>query len=292
VATLRLRIAGRTLLVRSPTRLAWPRAYASFRAARGADLTLDVVPGPLPEITEPLLFESGGTWRAHARRGGLVYAFRSKGPSSPPDRLLFVNDARTRARLLVPAFRPGSPRPLGYPLDDLLFQHHFARSGTVVLHACGLVVDGGAVLFCGTSGAGKTTTARLWSKRRRGTRVLSDDRVVVTRRGRLLRAHGTPWHGEGRYASPESAPLRALFFIRHGRLSAATPLSVPDAASRLFARTFPPPWDGQAVARTLDECAVLAESVPAWDLRVRPDASAIRTVLEAIRPAPAVRRAG
>jgi hypothetical protein len=280
VTSLRIRIAGRTLLVRSPARLGLPRAYAAFAATRGADLVLDVRPGVLPEPTGPAVFESGGTWTAHAQRGGLVYAFRSQGPASAPDRLLAVNQSRTRATLLVPPFRPGSPRPLAYPLDDLLFQHHLAVAGELVLHACGLALDGGAVLFCGTSGAGKTTTARLWSRHARGARVLSDDRVVLTRRGSGLDAHGTPWHGEGRFASPESAPLRALFFIRHGDVSRATPVPPGLVAARLFARSFPPPWDRSAVDRTLAACARVAGSTPAWELRFRPDRSAIRVVRE------------
>ncbi len=268
--------------MRSPARLAVPSAYAAFRAVRGADIVLDVRPGPLPAIGSPPLFESGGTWTAHARRGGIVYAFRSKGPASAPDRLLEVDHARTRATLRVPPFRAGSPRPLAYPLDDLLFQHHLARAGELAVHACGIETSGRAVLFCGTSGAGKTTTARLWSRHARGSRVLSDDRIVLARRGRGHEAHGTPWHGEGRFASAASAPLRALFFIRHGRTGRATRLSTADAAARLFARTFPPPWDPVAVARTLAACARVAERTPAWELRFRPDASAIRLVRETL----------
>src|SRR4030095_7414071 len=106
-----------------------------------------------------------------------------------PDPLLRVARALAGVTLHVAPFRAGSPRPLAYPLDDLVFQHHLARAGRLVVHACGLVVDGGAVLFAGASGAGKTTTARLWSRLRPGTRVLSDDRVVVDQ---ALLAHGTP----------------------------------------------------------------------------------------------------
>jgi hypothetical protein len=250
--------------------------------ARGSDIVMDVRPGPLPALSAPVLFDSGGTWTAHLHGGGVAYAFRSQGPASTPDRVLCVDPGRTRATLHAPPFRPGSPRPLAYPLDDLLLQHHFARAGELVVHACGLVASGAAVLFCGPSGAGKTTTARLWSRHARGTRVLSDDRVVLTRDGKGHQAHGTPWHGEGRFASPTSAPLRALFFIRHGRSTRILRMAPAAAAAALFARSFPPPWDAVAVGRTLAACARVAERTPAWELRFRPDPGAIRAVRETL----------
>lgn len=272
-------MAGRTLLVESPVRVGLPRVYERFTARAGVDIALRVRPGPLPSPRGPLLFESGGAWSAHAHGRGVAYAFRSQGPGSAPDRLLVVDRALTRGTLHVAPFRAGSPRPLAYPLDDLVFQHHLARAGRLVVHGCGLVVDGGAVLFAGPSGAGKTTTARLWSRRAPGTRVLSDDRVVVDR---ALVAHGTPWHGEGRFAAPSAAPLRALFFIAHGAASRAVPVRGAEAAARLFARTFPPPWDADAIARTLRLCARVVSAVPAWELRFAPDAGAIAAVREAL----------
>jgi hypothetical protein len=278
VPVLRLRIAGRTLAVRSPVRLGIGSAYDPFRVARGADIAVDVRPGPLPPLPAEALFRSGGTWTAHAQGKHLVYAFRTAGPDAAPDRLLVVNRARTRATLHVAPFRGGSPRPLGYPLDDLLFQHHLAGAGRLVVHCCGLVVEGAAVIFCGHSGAGKSTTARLWSRLRPDTLVLSDDRIVLEPRGRGFRAHGTPWHGEGRFAAPGAAPLRALFFLRHGARTRLAPLTVADAAARLFARTFPPPWDASLIAKTLGTCGRVTEAVPAWDLSFRPDASAVDAV--------------
>jgi hypothetical protein len=278
VPVLRIRIAGRTLAVRSPVRLGLARSYDAFRVARGSDIAVDVRPGPLPPLPAPTLFRSGGTWTAHPLGSRVVYAFRTTGPDAAPDRLLVVNRARTRAILHVPPFRAGSPRPLGFPLDDLLFQHHLAVAGRLVVHGCGLVVDGAAVVFAGHSGAGKSTTARLWSRLDPRTLVLSDDRIVLARDIRGVRAYGTPWHGEGRFAHAGSAPLRALFFLRHGARTRVTPVPVADAAARLFARTFPPPWDASVIGKTLDACGRVAATVPAFDLSFRPDASAVDAV--------------
>lgn len=275
---LRIRIAGRTLRLSSPRRPGLPAAYDAFRTARGADIAVEVRTGPLPALPAETLFRSGGTWTAHALGRRIAYAFRTTGPDAAPDRVLVVDAARTRGVLHVAPFRAGSPRPLGFPLDDLLFQHHLAAAGRLVVHGCGLLVDGAAVLFAGHSGAGKSTTARLWSRLAPGTVVLSDDRVVLERTARGLRAHGTPWHGEGRFAAAAAGPLAALFFLSHGARTRVRRLGVADAASRLFARTFPPPWDARLVAKTLDACGRAAAAVPAWELSFRPDASAVDAV--------------
>ena len=151
------------------------------------------------------------------------------------------------------------------------------------MHACGVVWRGRAILFCGQSGAGKSTTARLWRRHEKRARLLSDDRLILRPRRRSVRVFGTPWHGDGGFASPGSAPLAALFFLRHGRTTRISPLSRGEAASRLFTRSFPPPWDREGVARTLDACADAAALVPAFELAFRPDRSAVAAVREAIQ---------
>src|SRR5262249_57801099 len=124
---------------------------------------------------------------------------------------------------------------------ELLFQHGFAGEGSMEVHSCGLLRGGGAVLFCGQSGAGKSTTARLWRRARPGTRVLSDDRIVLKlRRGRTW-AFGTPWHGGGGFAAALGRPLRAVFFLRPPPRNPVTLPGPAPAAARPFARTLPPP---------------------------------------------------
>jgi hypothetical protein len=75
-----------------------------------------------------------------------------------------------------------------------------------------------------------------------------------------------------------SAPLGALFFLRHGSRTRLAPLSRGEAAARLFARSFPPPWDEVGVARALDACADAAALAPAFELAFRPDRTAVAAV--------------
>jgi hypothetical protein len=195
-----------------------------------------------------------------------------------------VIDARfRRGQLYFPRIEgPSAPRSaLEFPLDELLFQHYLARRGGLEVHGCAVEYEGRVLLFCGQSGAGKTTTADLW-KRRRRARILSDDRVVLRfDKGRAW-AYGTPWHGSGRFALPDGRPLAALFFIEHAATPSLTPLSRAAGAALLFARSFPPPWDRDALARVLATCERVVARVPSFRFGFRPDASAVAAVLAAV----------
>lgn len=281
---LRLGVAGRTLVLRSRAplpALRLPPEYDGFLGSRGADIVLDVACAPGPALRPGRqLFASGGTWDAYRHGSGVLYAFRTRGPAVPPERILRVDRRVRRGTLYItdPARAAEGGFALAYPLDDLLFQHHLAHRGELVVHGAGLLVDGRAIVLAGASGAGKTTSVRLWRRHERGATVLSDDRVVLRiRRGRWW-AFGTPWHGEGRFQAPGGAPLGGLFFLRQAALSALRPLEAPDACARLCALTFPPRWDRQAMGRVLEAAARLVEQVPSWELRFRADRSAVDAV--------------
>jgi hypothetical protein len=284
--SLRIRVGGLVLAIEAdrPTKaLDPPVSVQPFLTTRGGDIRLRYTeePPPLPGRAETL-FESGGVWRVERVKGGLLYSFRIGNRRPPLYKVVSIDEGLREGRLHFDASGRGPHYALDYPLDELLFQHRFARDGAVEVHACGVVWKGRTLLFCGKSGAGKSTTARLWKRYARGAGLLSDDRVVLQPHERGVRAFGTPWHGDGGFASPRSAPLGALFFLRHGRTTRLTALSPAEAAARLFTRGFPPPWDARGVARALDACADTAASVPAFELAFRPDRSAVEAVRAAV----------
>jgi hypothetical protein len=280
--SIRLRVGGLVLAVeaeRPTAALDPPSSIRPFLARRGGDIRLRYTeaPPPKPGRVEPL-FDSGGVWRVERTREGLLYSFRIRNRRPPLYKVVSVDEGLRRGRLHFEPAARGPRYALDYPLDELLFQHRLAREGAVEVHGCGVVWKGRTLLFCGRSGAGKSTTARLWRRHARGVRLLSDDRIVLRPARRGVRAYGTPWHGDGGFASPASAPLGALFFLRHREVTRLRPLSRPEAAARLFARSFPPAWDPEGVARALDACADAAAAVPAFELAFRPDRSAVEAV--------------
>jgi hypothetical protein len=237
--------------------------------------------GPEPDPRK-LLFDSGGGWRVYRHAGGWLYVFETRGARPRRYESLVMDRSFRRGMLFFP--RPAKGRrpytAFLFPLDEMLFQHYLARHGGLELHACAVKVRGRVLVFCGASGAGKTTTARLWERYHPHTRILSDDRVVIRmRRGRPW-AFGTPWHGLGRFALPDGGPLAGIFFLGHGQTTRIDPLLPAPGAAWLLARGFPPVWDAGAMARALALGDRVVRDVPCYRIAFRRDRSAVDHVLD------------
>jgi len=178
--------------------------------------------------------------------------------------------------------------PLEYPLDELLIMHRLTQENAIELHSCGIVrSDGIGNLFVGHSGAGKSTTTRLWTASE-DVEVLSDDRIIVRRdqvqRGTAknsggMRMYGTPWHGEAAYASPRSAPLARVFILEHGRGNVLTRLSPSQGVAELFARSFVPFHRHEYVDSALEFLQELVGAVPCYHYSFEPDHRAVDAIL-------------
>jgi hypothetical protein len=280
----RLRVGPTVLSVRgeSPSPIAWPRRFGPFLVKRGNDIEVTVhrEPGPAPGER---LFESGGVWRAYRQADGrLLLTFRV---GRTVYKKALLDPGVTRGEIFFPRPKEGRPGPrsaLQFPLDEMLFQQRWARDGLLEVHSCAVRDRLGVLVFAGHSGAGKSTTARLWNHFEPRRTILSDDRVLLDPRARgPVRAFGTPWHGTGQFGSTASGDVRALFFLEQSQTCEAVRLHPAEAAARLFTRTFPPIWDREATSVVVGACGDVAERVPAFLLRFRKDATAIQTARRA-----------
>jgi hypothetical protein len=232
------------------------------------------------------LFDSGCTWRLYeCGKAGLQFDFHVASFSAQPYKRLLIDNRFSHAILqLNESAFSGSTRRLSaweYPLDELLIMHRLTQEKAIELHGCGIVRDGGiGNLFVGHSGAGKSTTTRLWTVSERVI-VLSDDRIIVRPHedGRAMHMYGTPWHGEEMYASPANAPLKRIFVLEHGQGNIITRLTPSQAVAELFARSFVPFHRHEYVESALSFLQELVDAVPCYRYAFEPDERAVDTIL-------------
>jgi hypothetical protein len=243
------------------------------------DVNLHVHCGRLPDLAlGRKVFDSGDVWILYRdERSKWVVSFHSPVLGTAPYQLAIFEDDFCTGDIYVgadePAHQPG-PFTFEFLLGQILMIHLLSRGRGVLLHACGLSYDGRGTIFVGVSGAGKSTLANLW-RGQKGATLLSDDRVIVREKEGGFWTYGTPWHGDARAASPETAPLERIFIIHHAVENEALRLAPADAASRLLARSFPTFWDAPGMAFTLEFLAKLTQAVPCYQLGFVPDASLV-----------------
>ena len=164
-----------------------PRSLRPFRITTDhADIEMVLKSVPLLEQSPAQrLFDSGTTWSLFRSEEGFIFDFSDSSFGTSPYKRLIVDDVFASATLQISevAFRPyaRSLSPLAYPLDELLIMHRLTQEKAIELHGTGIVrANGDANLFVGHSGAGKSTTTRLWTDVE-DVEVLSDDRIIVRR---------------------------------------------------------------------------------------------------------------
>jgi len=279
-----LSLAGITIAVRG-REVTWEEPMSRFLvpAAEAPDVELDVVAGSPPgrpaDSTAPLLFDSDSVWRLYGEDAGFRIECRSEAFGEGPYKTAIFDETFTRGTIFMEP-HVAHLNPLDYPLDEVLLANLLGRGRGVELHSCGVIdAHGRGHLFVGVSGAGKTTTARLWEGAASG--IVSDDRVIVRERDSAMWMFGTPWHGEAELSMPEGVPLAGVYLLVQSEANALRGLDPAEAVARLFRCAFPLFYDGAALDFTLGFLTRLVTSVPVRELRFTRDRSVVDLVLAA-----------
>ena len=229
-------------------------------------------------------FDSGAVWTLFSKHDDdeLVFDFTSPVLGPRPYKRMYVDRSFRSARIVLSrALLKNNVHALAleYPADELLITNYLAAGLGVEVHACGLVdSETGGHLFLGHSGAGKSTTTKLWQSLR-NPKILSDDRIILRLQDGELWMYGTPWHGEAKFAMPGKARLNRIFILEHGDANDFAPLSRSRAVGEMFARCFPPFHSAAALARTVTFLDRMLDAVPCYQFQFVPNASAVAAVV-------------
>jgi len=271
---LRLSIGGICFSLVSDEGISVPKEgapYLPFFSRSRPDVVLRFHPDfdrSLSHKTRETLFHTRGHWKLSRLSG-------------PQPKLVLEVDGRKAlmspdlASIQLHAATGYKGFPFGFPLDELLMINLMSRGRGLLVHACGMKDhEDRGLLFLGNSGAGKSTTARLW-KNEPEVLLLSDDRLVLRRAGSGFWMYGTPWHGDARVYSPDRVALSKIFFLKHARKNAVTKLSPAQAAAAVLKRSFPTFWDKKGMAFSLRFCSELVRRIPCYEFGFLPDKTAV-----------------
>jgi hypothetical protein len=282
------RVGGITfgLFAESGMRLALESGLRGFEIEAG-DCDVRIQVGWAEKIEEPEgkpSFDSGGLWSVYKAPGGHQFYFSTPFLGLSPYKAAWFDEefSSGRVELYRKYFHQERPvYPVEYPLDELLMIHRLSRGEGVEVHALGVVDEAGrGQLFLGHSGAGKSTTARLWQSRP-GVEILSDDRIILRERDGEIWMYGTPWHGDAGIASPRAARLSEIYLLEHGQGNELIPLARGRAAAELLARSFVPHHSAEGLDFALGFVGKVASETPCSTFRFVPDESAVEAICHA-----------
>lgn len=229
------------------------------------------------------VFDSGALWQLYSDNGSYIFQFNSPALGALPYKIASFNRNFTNGEVSINRSYFALDQyiyPLEYPLDELLLVNYLTQGKGVEIHACGVVDSPGrGYLFVGQSGAGKSTMAKMWEDEP-GITILSDDRIILRKFENKIWMYGTPWHGEAMLASPARVPLKAIYFLEKGQRNQVNSQAHTNSISRLFACSFPPFYNPDALNFVLRFLEEVVKDVPTYELRFKPEKNVVEFIRE------------
>ena len=247
-------------------------------------LSLLVEPGAkLASAVDP----APSSWHYRAEGSQVELLFRP--PFVPGDwtHHFWLDFAQGLGRLRMIA--PGAPDILSYKtvfpafLDRFIFSEIFNYRGDgCFVHSASLIDEGRGLLLVGESGAGKSTSSRIWRESGGpGVIGLSDEFSLLLRQpDGAFWVYGTPWPSQAGIANHAGARLDRIYCLQHASDNQATSLDSEAALIYLLRQGQLSVWNSLGLSASLDLLIALSQTVPIYELGFRPDPSVITFVRE------------
>ena len=153
----------------------------------------------------------------------------------------------------------------------------------IAVHSSVIVKDGGAVMFLGESGTGKSTHTRLWRENIDGAKLLNDDSPVIKCVDGIPTAFGSAWSGKTPCYVNRSFPIKGIVRLSQAPHNKIRKLGIIDALGALLP-SCPPAfaYDGELQDNICDTLSDVLRRVPVYHLECLPDADAAKLSYETV----------
>lgn len=180
-------------------------------------------------------------------------------------------DPSDEARVLSP-----SPEEREYICCGAAFCRGLIAHSRFFLHASAVVHEGGAYLFSGPSGVGKSTHTALWCSQFPESYILNDDKPVLWPEAGQITVWGSPFAGKTDLQVNRGVPLRSICFLRQGEKNHIAPLTEERALAALLDNTWRP-GSGDALGALLGLLEQVVANTAIYEMRctAAPEAAAL-----------------
>jgi len=159
-----------------------------------------------------------------------------------------------------------------------LYLYTAQRNGRFAVHSASLLYRGKAWLFCGHSGAGKSTHTNLWHGLY-GTPLLNGDLNLLSLSPEMPVVYGMPWCGTSGISDTGTYPLGGIVLLQQASVNECSGLSADQKTLRIFQHMISPVWTEKLLHKNLDFAGSLALCIPCCQLNCTKDPEAADTAL-------------
>ena len=152
-------------------------------------------------------------------------------------------------------------------------------TGNLMIHSAAVLYRGKGILFCGVSGAGKSTQAHLWIHYLNAVMLNADKPCLICRDEEIL-VHGTPWSGKEGVFINEYAPVKCIVFVEQAPENRIIRLSEAEAFSLLYLNNYVYPFSNELEEQYINVINYVSCAVPVYRLYCDVSEQAVKALYE------------
>ncbi len=162
------------------------------------------------------------------------------------------------------------------------FRYYALNYGCYMMHSSAVGIEDGCILFCGQSGAGKSTQANLWKKYAQARIISYDQNCLYFTDSDEVMTRTTPWGGEEDYYWDVSCPVRYIVLLEKASSDVVKRLSVAEAFARIYLCNYLFPINEEIDVKNQELLLRIVQKIPTYLLECTKTENAVAALKKEI----------